>query len=119
MGVHCLLRDAIRVVPGLEETEFIEATCGARPGTPDDVPYLGQVGENLIVSTGCFRHGILLAALGARTAVNLATGQMSHQLSQPAIHSGTPTAAFMPDAKLVHRSLLVQLEEKPHDYFSR
>lgn len=74
-AVHALLRDSIRVVPGLEETEFIEATCGARPGTPDDVPYLGQVGENLIVSTGYFRHGILLAALGARTAVDLATGQ--------------------------------------------
>ncbi|MFZ2598031.1 glycine oxidase ThiO, partial [Corynebacterium casei] len=70
-AIHDLLRDAIRVVPGLEETEFLEATCGARPGTPDDLPYLGQVRRNLIVSTGYFRHGILLAALGARTAVQL------------------------------------------------
>lgn len=76
-AIHDLLRDAIRVVPGLEETEFIEATCGARPGTPDDLPYLGQVHDNLIVSTGYFRHGILLAALGARTAVQLATGQQT------------------------------------------
>ncbi|MDO5507572.1 MAG: glycine oxidase ThiO [Corynebacterium casei] len=76
-AIHDLLRDAIRVVPGLEETEFIEATCGARPGTPDDLPYLGRVRENLIVSTGYFRHGILLAALGARTAVQLATGQQT------------------------------------------
>ena len=76
-AIHDLLRDAIRVVPGLEETEFLEATCGARPGTPDDLPYLGQVHDNLIVSTGYFRHGILLAALGARTAVQLATGQQT------------------------------------------
>ncbi|HCJ69271.1 MAG: glycine oxidase ThiO [Corynebacterium casei] len=76
-AIHDLLRDAIRVVPGLEETEFLEATCGARPGTPDDLPYLGQVRRNLIVSTGYFRHGILLAALGARTAVQLATGQQT------------------------------------------
>lgn len=76
-AIHDLLRDAIRVVPGLEETEFLEATCGARPGTPDDLPYLGQVGRNLIVSTGYFRHGILLAALGARTAVQLATSQQT------------------------------------------
>ncbi|MFZ2598895.1 MAG: glycine oxidase ThiO, partial [Corynebacterium casei] len=48
-----------------------------RPGTPDDLPYLGQVRRNLIVSTGYFRHGILLAALGARTAVQLATGQQT------------------------------------------
>ncbi|MGO1447070.1 glycine oxidase ThiO [Corynebacterium casei] len=85
-AIHDLLRDAIRVVPGLEETEFLEATCGARPGTPDDLPYLGQVRRNLIVSTGYFRHGILLAALGARTAVQLATGQQT----SPAIAACDP-----------------------------
>ena len=63
------------MVPGIEETEFLEATCGARPGTPDDLPYLGVVREGLIISTGYFRHGILLAALGAKSAVELATGQ--------------------------------------------
>lgn len=82
-AIHDLLRDAIRVVPGLEETEFLEATCGARPGTPDDLPYLGQVRRNLIVSTGYFRHGILLAALGARTAVQLATGQQTSSAIAP------------------------------------
>ncbi|MGO1587431.1 glycine oxidase ThiO [Corynebacterium casei] len=82
-AIHDLLRDAIRVVPGLEETEFLEATCGARPGTPDDLPYLGQVRRNLIVSTGYFRHGILLAALGARTAVQLATGQQTSPAIAP------------------------------------
>src|SRR5699024_4096508 len=82
-AIHDLLRDAIRVVPGLEETEFLEATCGARPGTPDDLPYLGQVRDKLIVSTGYFRHGILLAALGARTAVQLATGQPTAPAIKP------------------------------------
>ncbi|WP_018298067.1 glycine oxidase ThiO [Corynebacterium lubricantis] len=73
-AVYDLLRDAIRLVPGIEECEFVEATCGARPGTPDDLPYLGRVGENQIVSTGYFRHGILLAALGARSTVALSQG---------------------------------------------
>ncbi|MHA2789260.1 glycine oxidase ThiO [Corynebacterium sp. S7] len=72
-AVYNLLRDAIRIVPGIEECEFVEATCGARPGTPDDLPYLGKAGTNLIVSTGYFRHGILLAALGAKSALALAT----------------------------------------------
>ena len=85
-AIHDLLRDAIRIVPGLEETDFVEATCGARPGTPDDLPYLGQVHDGLIISTGYFRHGILLAALGARTAVAFATGQ---EIS-PAIASCDP-----------------------------
>lgn len=70
-GVYTLLRDAIRIVPGLEDCELIEALVGNRPGTPDDLPYLGLGGENLVVSTGYFRHGILLAALGARVGADL------------------------------------------------
>ena len=66
------VRDAIRLVPGVADCDFLEATCGARPGTPDDLPYLGWAGSNLIVSTGYFRHGILLAALAARSTVQLA-----------------------------------------------
>lgn len=73
-GVYTLLRDAIRVVPGLEECEFIEAIVGARPGTPDDLPYLGLVRDGLVVSTGYFRHGILLSALGAKVGAELGLG---------------------------------------------
>lgn len=70
-GVYQLLRDAIRLIPTLEECALIEATCGARPGTPDDLPYLGYVSEKIIVSTGYFRHGILLSALGAQVTRQL------------------------------------------------
>lgn len=70
-GVYTLLRDAIRVVPGLEECEFVEALAGARPGTPDDLPLLGKVGQNVVVSNGYFRHGILLSALGAKVGAVL------------------------------------------------
>ena len=70
-GVYTLLRDAIRVVPAIEDCELVEALVGNRPGTPDDLPYLGLRGENLVVSTGYFRHGILLAALGARVGADL------------------------------------------------
>lgn len=65
-GVYALLRDALRILPAVEECEFLEASAGARPGTPDDLPYLGRVGAKLVVSTGYFRHGILLTALAAR-----------------------------------------------------
>lgn len=70
-GIHQLMRDAIELVPALEECDFIEATAGARPGTPDDLPYLGRIDERTVVSTGYFRHGILLAALGARCGAEL------------------------------------------------
>lgn len=74
-GVYTLLRDAIRVVPALEDCELVEALVGNRPGTPDDLPYLGLRGENLVISTGYFRHGILLAALGARVGADLGLGR--------------------------------------------
>ncbi|STD37706.1 amino acid oxidase flavoprotein [Corynebacterium striatum] len=74
-GVYDLLRDAVRVLPGIEDCEFLEATTGARPGTPDDLPYLGRVSDRLIVSTGYFRHGILLAAFGARCTRELVLGE--------------------------------------------
>lgn len=71
-AVRDLLCDATRILPGIEDCEFLEASCGARPGTPDDLPYLGRAGTNVIISTGYFRHGILLAALAARTTAQLA-----------------------------------------------
>lgn len=74
-GVHQLLRDAIEIAPAIEECDFIEATAGARPGTPDDLPYLGRVSERVVISTGYFRHGILLAALAARCGAELVEGQ--------------------------------------------
>lgn len=70
-GVHQLLRDAIELVPAVEECDFLEATAGARPGTPDDLPYLGRLDERTVVSTGYFRHGILLSALAARCGAEL------------------------------------------------
>lgn len=74
-SVHDLLRDAVALVPGIEETTLLEVSTGARPGTPDDLPYLGRVNDQLVVSTGYFRHGILLAALGARDGARLVHGE--------------------------------------------
>lgn len=71
-AVRDLLRDACRIAPCLEENGLVEWGTGARPGTPDDLPYLGKLGRNLVVSTGYFRHGILLAALGAAAGAALA-----------------------------------------------
>ncbi|MEH0146417.1 glycine oxidase ThiO [Corynebacterium sp. Q4381] len=70
-GVYQLLRDAIEVCPAIEECDFLEADAGARPGSPDDLPYLGRVSERVTVSTGYFRHGILLAGMAARCGADL------------------------------------------------
>lgn len=71
-----LLEDAITVLPAVREMELVEITSRARPGTPDDKPYLGQLSEHsgVVVSTGFHRHGILLAPLAARLTTALLDG---------------------------------------------
>ncbi|NKX50840.1 glycine oxidase ThiO [Arthrobacter deserti] len=71
-GVYQLLRDAQVLVPAVAELELGEATARARPGTPDNAPLLGRVAAGgtcvpgLILATGFFRHGVLLAPAAAR-----------------------------------------------------
>ncbi|MFD5276724.1 glycine oxidase ThiO [Pseudarthrobacter sp. NPDC058362] len=73
-GVYQLLRDAQALVPAVAELELLECTVRARPGTPDNAPLLGRVPlpdgavghvPGVIVATGFFRHGVLLAPAAA------------------------------------------------------
>lgn len=73
-GVLQLLRDGSEIVPGIEECDIIEVHVGARPGSPDDLPYLGRVTKRVVVSTGYFRHGILLTGMAARCGADLVEG---------------------------------------------
>src|SRR6266700_2261683 len=65
-GVWELLRDARELVPGITELELAEVTAGLRPGTPDNAPVLGPSAlPGLVLATGHFRSGILLAPVTA------------------------------------------------------
>lgn len=69
-----LLRSADEVVPGIRELELTEASAGLRPGTPDNGPLLGPVEPGLIVATGHFRNGILLAPITAEAVAAITAG---------------------------------------------
>lgn len=73
-GVHELLHEAYRLLPDVAEMELLGAVAGLRPGTPDNLPRIGPGAvEGLILATGHFRNGILLAPLTAeRIATHLA-----------------------------------------------
>lgn len=61
-----LLRDARTLLPGITELEFAEASTGLRPGTPDNAPILGPSAlPGLVLATGHFRSGVLLAPVTA------------------------------------------------------
>jgi glycine oxidase len=76
-GVHELLREAYRALPDVAELELVEAIAGLRPTTPDNLPLIGPGAlEGLVLATGHFRNGILLAPITAeRIAALLAGGR--------------------------------------------
>jgi glycine oxidase len=74
-GVHELLREAYRLLPDVAEMEWVGATAGLRPGTPNNLPLVGPGAiEGLVLATGHFRNGILLAPLAAQAVANLISG---------------------------------------------
>lgn len=64
-GVHDLLCDARELVPAIDECSLLETTARARPATPDHLPLVGRVAPELVVATGTYRNGVLLAPLVA------------------------------------------------------
>ena len=111
-GVHQLLRDAERLVPAILEAEITDITTRARPGSPDDVPIIGRIDPGCVVSTGFFRHGILLAPLGANLTADLACG--SETLAGP---PGT-LAAVAPD-RFTEAAHAQQLQTTPNEMFQQ
>jgi glycine oxidase len=74
-GTLDLLRAATDLVPELSEYELTEVSVGHRPGTPDNAPIMGMLRPGVVVATGHYRHGILLAPLTADAVAQLvATG---------------------------------------------
>jgi glycine oxidase len=71
-GLADLVEDARRVVPVLDEYGIVEVTPGLRPGSPDNGPIVGPTPvDGLLVATGHFRNGILLAPATADEVVRL------------------------------------------------
>jgi glycine oxidase len=72
-AIGTLLRRAPLLSPGLAKATVESAWAGLRPGTPDGLPLLGRVGNwrGVILATGHFRNGILLAPITAEVVSDL------------------------------------------------
>jgi glycine oxidase len=71
-GVHELLREAYRLLPEIAELELLETAAGLRPGTPDNMPLIGPGAlPGLVLATGHYRNGVLLAPLTADRVAEL------------------------------------------------
>ena len=75
-GVHELLREAYRALPDVAELELVEMVAGLRPGTPDNAPLVGRGAvDGLLLATGHFRNGILLAPATADAIAATVAGE--------------------------------------------
>jgi glycine oxidase len=65
-GMMKILNEATKLAPGLEKAKIEETWAGLRPDSPDHLPILGPTDiAGLLVATGHFRSGILLAPITA------------------------------------------------------
>jgi glycine oxidase len=66
-AIQKLLDAVVSLVPALKEHEVIETWSGLRPDSPDHLPILGPTDvDGLLIATGHFRNGILLAPITAK-----------------------------------------------------
>jgi glycine oxidase len=72
VGIEGLLDRAIRLCPALAQYPVVEQWWGFRPATPDELPILGYSADpRLVLATGHYRNGILLAPATAQIIANL------------------------------------------------
>jgi glycine oxidase len=66
-GLQQILAGALELAPGLANASVEETWAGLRPDSPDHLPIIGPTDlEGLLIASGHFRSGILLAPITAR-----------------------------------------------------
>ena len=66
-GLRSIFEAAITLAPSLADAEIVESWAGLRPGSPDQLPIIGPTDiQGLLVATGHYRNGILLAPVTAK-----------------------------------------------------
>jgi len=74
--IQRLYRAALKLVPKLADARILEDWAGLRPGTPDDLPILGETDiPGYYAATGHFRDGILLAPITAQVMADVIEGR--------------------------------------------
>jgi glycine oxidase len=92
-AVRELLDDAYELIPGITELEFVEAVAGLRPGTPDNAPVIGSVAPGIVVATGHYRNGILLAPVTAEVIAALLVSGTLPDVAAPFVPQRFTTGA--------------------------
>ena len=77
-GLSAVMKNGLRMVPDLAGAPVVETWAGLRPMSKDGKPILGPAGpEHLVLATGHYRNGILLAPITGRLVADfLTTGKV-------------------------------------------
>lgn len=72
-----LMASAQAIIPALAELEPEHHWCGLRPGSPDGIPFIGEVPgmKKLWINAGHFRNGLVLAPAATRLLCNQLLGE--------------------------------------------
>jgi glycine oxidase len=76
-AVSELFARAVQLLPVLAKAEFVNTWAGLRPGTRDGLPFMGISSQapGLIMASGHYRNGILLAPATGRLIKQLVLGE--------------------------------------------
>jgi glycine oxidase len=68
-----LYRSALEIVPALADYPVEHHWAGLRPGSPEGIPYIGEVPgvRGLHVNAGQYRNGLVLAPASTRLMADL------------------------------------------------
>ena len=88
-GVHEVLRETLRVMPGLASASLREVRVGLRPVSVDDLPFIGPLPgtPRVHVATGHGANGLLLGPFTGKVVADLVLG----------IDPGVDVTPFAPD----------------------
>lgn len=71
-GIRALVEQACQLAPALLQARVVETWSGLRPWMRDELPVLGRTSSpNVIVASGHYRNGILLAPITGRVIADL------------------------------------------------
>jgi len=94
-AVMDLLRHAWELLPGSYDLDFVSVDVGLRPATDDHLPRIGPTGlEGLLLATGHYRNGILLAPITARGIAAWVSGETP----DPRLLPFAPAVGGVPEA---------------------
>lgn len=76
-GLDSLRASAAELLPALERAPVMGHWAGLRPGSPDGVPFIGELAEHpgLWLNCGHFRNGLVLAPASCRLLADLLLGR--------------------------------------------